>query len=180
VIVIVGQSLIIVHCLHLLYIVSFCDNYSFILFFSDSILHYSTPLSNCFIINSVQFCVFQFNCFSFNYFSITTWLLFDHCLIIVRYSDPGNVFQVFQSPNWSITCNFKSINIIQSKIRLLPSQHRVLRRPIATIDMSGIYGTNFSHWDRGEQDNNKKTGSWKAWPDWGICISPWLRYLALA
>ncbi len=43
--------------------------------------------------------------------SIIVWLLFEYCLIIVQYSDKGNMFQVFQSrKEVPITYNLESIN----------------------------------------------------------------------
>ncbi len=73
-------------------IVSFCNNYSFILFFNESILHCLIPFGKLF----------------------HHQLLFDYCLIIDYYSDIGNVFQLFWSPKQQQ--HSKAINIIHHRI----------------------------------------------------------------
>jgi hypothetical protein len=96
------------YIVHLLYIVSFPDDYSFVLFFIDSIPHCLILLINYFCIPSrFSFFFVQSNP------SVQKWffqllyssaVFFNHCLTIVQlffnivqYSGHGNIFQVFQS-----------------------------------------------------------------------------------
>ncbi len=97
-------------------------------------------------------------------FNSVVWSLLNYYLLIVQYSDPGNVFQVFLSrKEGPITWNLESINI-KSSTRLAYFC-LLLWRLIATIDLdfSGIYGTYFSDWGQGRWNRKVARPGMKGW-----------------